>query len=318
MKKFILAVLFAGVAIIASAQERYGVVNLSVNFMREEPDYAAELGDQSLMGTVVKIIDEKSYWLKIVSPDPYTAWVNKMGIVEMSESEIKDYIAAPKYMVTAEWTHVYEAPSVKARRVCDLVAGDLLRVGGEKSKGFRSVVLPSGKKGWVCAKELMDFREWVDSREFTAENLISTAELFLGVPYQWGGTSVKGVDCSGLTRTVFLLNGILLPRNASQQAKIGDPVDFSGIADGDFSNIQPGDLMFFGNAKTGRVTHVTLYIGDTRIIHSSQVVRINSLKKGEPDYYSNHLLHVRRLIGREDTGKGLISVSKSPDYFPQN
>ena len=82
----------------ASAQEapkKWAVVEFSANFMREAPDYAAELGDQALMGTVVEVLDKSSYWVKIKSPEPYTAWANEMGLVPMSEEELQDYLEAP-------------------------------------------------------------------------------------------------------------------------------------------------------------------------------------------------------------------------------
>jgi len=91
------------------------------------------------------------------------------------------------------------------------------------------------------------------------------------------------VDCSGLVRISHIMNGILLPRNASQQIKCGDRVELD--------QLQRGDLVFFGTPATDekpiRVTHVGIYLGDGRIIHSSHRVRINSLTPGETDYYEN-------------------------------
>ena len=114
-----------------------------------------------------------------------------------------------------------------------------------------------------------------------------------GVPYLWGGMSPKGVDCSGLVRWSYLMNGILLPRNASQSIKCGDPINLDSL--------QRGDLVYFGSpAKDGkpqRVTHVGIYIGDNRIIHASHLVRVNSLSPSDEDYYENahRLIAARRL-----------------------
>jgi len=318
MKRIIVLLLLAA-GISAAAQDRYGVVNVSANYMRESPDYTAELGTQNLMGTVVRIVDSDGYWLKVESPEPYTAWITDMGLAEMTETQLKEYMAAPKFIVTAEYSHVFVSPSEKGGRVCDLVMGDILRKTGAKKGKFTGVRLPSGQTGWVRKDAVTDFRSWAGKSRPTADNIVDLALEFVGVPYFWAGTSPKGFDCSGLTRTVFFMNGVLLPRNSSQQAKIGDPVDISKVADGDFSALKKGDLLFFGNRDTGRVTHVAIYMGDNHIVHSSLQVRVNSLRPGDPDYYENshRLLYARRVIGLEDTGKGITSIINSPAYFEQ-
>ena len=148
----------------------------------------------------------------------------------------------------------------------------------------------------------------------TTEAIIAQAEKLIGVPYLWGGMSAKGVDCSGLVRISHIMNGILLPRNASQQIKCGDRVpmevdtDFWNesmriTAEAGYSedfvmemkervrNLERGDLVFFGTPATEdkpmRITHVGIYLGNNRIIHSSHRVRVNSLIPGETDYYEN-------------------------------
>ena len=136
----------------------------------------------------------------------------------------------------------------------------------------------------------------------------------------WGGTSIKNVDCSGLTRSTFFLNGILLPRNASQQAYCGIPVE---PADGPrfWESLQPGDLVFWGREATAdkpaKATHVGIYIGDSRFIHASHVVRINSFDREQPDFYDRKPLCFKRILGQQDLpGTGILSVKNSPYYFP--
>lgn len=109
-------------------QKNWAVVEFSANLMREAPDYAAELGDQALMGTVVEVLDKSGYWVKVKSPEPYTAWVNEMGLVPMDEKELQDYIEAPKYICTASFSYIYEEPSPDSRIVSDLVLGDIVRI----------------------------------------------------------------------------------------------------------------------------------------------------------------------------------------------
>ena len=133
------------------------------------------------------------------------------------------------------------------------------------------------------------------------ENIIETAMKFLGLPYLWGGTSSKAVDCSGFTKTVFFMNGIILQRDASQQVLYGDLVNTSE----GYGNLEPADLLFFGTHETDsteeRITHVGIYIGDGEIIHSSGRVRINSLLPGKENYSSyldSIFIKARRILTR--------------------
>ena len=311
MKKIamILAVL-AGMATATAQERKWAVVELSGIYMRIAPDYESALETQELMGTVVEVVGEKSYWREIVSPQPYKAWCTEKGIVMMSEAELEAYKAAPKCIFTELYGHVYEKPSLKSATVCDLVGGDVMRIAGQegndgkKLKGkWTKVLLPSGKEGWVCTSQVKPHEGFLsiakgegnaDSiSDEQMEKIIATAFKLKGVPYFWGGMTPKGVDCSGLVRWSCLMNGILLPRNASQMVHCGDEVSLD--------ELQRGDLVFFGTpAKDGkprRVTHVGIYIGDNHIIHSSHLVRVNSLDPSQPDYYENahKLIAARRL-----------------------
>ena len=101
MKRLLVTLAAALLIVPAFAQDteperKWAVVEFSTNFMREEPDYAAENGDQALMGTVVEIIGERGYWKHIVSPEPYSAWVNEMGGAILEEGwMINDSIYYP-------------------------------------------------------------------------------------------------------------------------------------------------------------------------------------------------------------------------------
>lgn len=277
----------------ASAQEkRMAVVEFSTSYLRLQPDYESPLETQELMGTVVEIVGEKSYWREVVTPQPYRAWCTDQGLVEMNQEELEAYMAAPKVMFMQLYGHIYTKPSLKSATLCDLVGGDIMRFAVRKGR-WTKVMLPSGKTGYVPSKELKEHKGFMSiamgegnsetiSPE-TTEAIIAEAEKLIGVPYLWGGMSAKGVDCSGLVRISHIMNGILLPRNASQQIKCGDRVELD--------QLQRGDLVFFGTPATDekpmRVTHVGIYLGDGRIIHSSHRVRINSLTPGETDYYEN-------------------------------
>lgn len=310
------------------AAPRMAVVELSSIYMRADADYESPLETQELMGTVVEIVGEKGYWREILSPQPYRAWCTELGIVEMSEGQINDYLKADKLIYTGLYGHIYECPSTASPTVCDLVGGDILRT-VKAGKRWTEVMLPSGKCGFVQSAELRrheGFRSIAkgegDSESISdkkMESIIATALTLKGVPYLWGGMTPKGADCSGLVRWSYLMNGILLPRNASQIIFCGDEVeveadaafwDAEARADSEAflaqmlkrtSKLQRGDLLFFGTPATAekgrRVTHIGIYLGNGKMIHSSHLVRINSLIPSAPDYYENgyRLLAARRL-----------------------
>ena len=298
----ILAAALGTLSLAAQDKPRHAVVALSSIYMRIAPDYESALETQELMGTVVEITGEKNYWREIVSPQPYKAWCTEKGLVEMSEEQLEAYLSAPKCIFTELYGHVYEATSCKAQTICDLVGGDIMRITGKKGQ-WTQISLPSGKTGWVCSKSVKPHEGFTsiakgegnaDSiSDEMMESIIATAFRLKGVPYLWGGMTPKGVDCSGLVRWSYLMNGILLPRNASQIIHCGDEVSLD--------KMQRGDLVFFGTpAKDGkpqRVTHIGIHIGEGRIIHSSHMVRVNSLDPNEPDYYENahRLIAARRL-----------------------
>lgn len=331
MRKLIIALAVAAVSMVSNAAEndtivieqqrtseteapsgRWAVVELSSIYMRIAPDYESALETQELMGTIVEIKGEKGYWREIVSPQPYQAWCTEKGIVEMSQEELEAYKAAPKCIFTDLYGHLYEKPSAKSATICDLVGGDVMRLaqcarsgrsGIVQKKGWTKVLLPSGKEGWVISAKVKAHDGFFsiakgegDANTLTdkqMEDIIATAFKLKGVPYLWGGMTPKGVDCSGLVRWSCIMNGIVIPRNASQIIHCGDEVSLDAM--------QRGDLVFFGTpAKDGRpqrVTHIGIYLGDNRIIHSSHMVRVNSLNPEDADYYENahRLIAARRL-----------------------
>ena len=93
------------------------------------------------------------------------------------------------------------------------------------------------------------------------EDLVRTAQNFLGLPYLWGGTSPEtGFDCSGLAMAVYRLNGLRLPRSSREQFEAGTPVSAQ--------ELRKGDLLFFATAGGGKASHVAVYIGDGAFIHA--------------------------------------------------
>ena len=115
----------------------------------------------------------------------------------------------------------------------------------------------------------------------------------MGIPYLWGGHSTKAMDCSGFTGTVFKTHGYQLPRDANMQVKLGEEI----IPDENYSNVLPGDLIFFG--PPNRITHVGICLGGPLFIHESGDVHINSLDENDElynEYRKKTLRSIKRIL----------------------
>ena len=292
---------------------RWAVVNSSSCFLRLKPDYESGCETQCLMGTVLRVKDAERYWRQVDAPDYKDVWTTELNVAFMDEAGKDAWIAAPKYICVADYTHLYAEPSTTAQPLCDFTMADLVRKGAQRRRGWVQVFLPSGREAWARAYDVMDFDEWTRGRKATEEVLLQTALARLGTPYMWGGASVKHFDCSGFTQFVYRQAGIVLPRNAREQIYTGEAVPY------DFAKMRPGDLLFFGTLnKDGSfrvVSHVAMYFGDKKIIHSSQVVRISSMTPDGEDFYDREPIAVRRILGHVDDGSGIRSVATRPWYY---
>lgn len=294
----------------------YGITAQSVINLRYGPGYSNESATQTLMGMPVRILEKKGGWTRCITPEGYTAWVSSGSIQPMNSEEYNEWTAAPKLIVTTHYTLFREAPVAGSPVISDGVWGNIVRNEGKSGNSYK-VILPNGRVAYVAANDVQEFDKWLGSRNPTAENILAVAKQFLGFPYMWGGTSVKAMDCSGFTKTAFYLNGVILERDASQQARTGADVD---ITEG-FDNLRAGDLLFFGSKATEerkeRITHVGIYIGNGEFIHSATSVRINSLIPDSVNYYegSNRLVRANRLITEIDKDPGIVSIVNHPWYF---
>ena len=113
---------------------------------------------------------------------------------------------------------------------------------------------------------------------------------FLGAPYQFGGSSVRGIDCSAFVRKIYQFFEVSLPRTAHEQSRMGQAVDRNDLVE--------GDLVFFHTKRP--IGHVGIYIGNNEFIHASyrkRQVRIDSL---DAAYYSKRFVKAVRLKGADD------------------
>lgn len=296
---------------------KYGVITVSVADGRTEGKFEAEMGTQLLLGMPVQIMQHDGWW-QIKSPEGYVVWIEPRAFVRMNKESFNRWTSAKKVIFTDDYGFAYETPDEHKQRSSDLVFGDLLKLEGENGRFFQ-VSYPDGRKAYVLKTQASLLDQWESSRRLTEESIVQTALTLKGIPYTWGGTSVKGMDCSGFSKTVFLKNGIILERDADQQAATGIPVDISK----GYDNLRPGDLMFFGKKATSDkkeyIRHVAIYIGNKEFIQASGYIRISSLDPNKPNYDSyntSEFIRATRIIGAVGS-KGIWKINENPLYQVQ-
>jgi hypothetical protein len=272
--------------------------------MRAEAEFTSEMTTQGLLGMPVRILEHKD-WYRIELPDGYVGWVHRAAIVPVSRAKLHEWNLAEKVIVTAHYGFVYSEPDDDSQPVSDVVAGDRLKWEGRKGKFYR-VSYPDGRVGYLHRNLGMPEHKWRKALKQDAASIIRTAYTLMGVPYLWAGTSSKGMDCSGFIRTILYMHDIIIPRDAGPQSRTGQSI----VIAPDFSNLQPGDLIFFGRKATTdkkeRVDHVGMYVGNKRFIHSQGHVHVSSLDPADPlfdEFNLNRLLFARRIlpyINKED------------------
>lgn len=289
-----------------------GLVTISVANLRSQPKHSAELATQATLGTPVKILKNEGSWSLIQTPDQYLSWVDNGGIQPITEVELENWKNETKIIYTSIFGSSYSEPNAESQVVSDLVAGGILELRGEEND-FYKVAYPDQRIAFVKKTEADLFETWISHTDPSEENLVATSKRLMGLPYLWGGTSPKGVDCSGFTKTIYFLNGIVIPRDASQQIHTGEEID----DDKHFENLLPGDLLFFGtkatDSKKERVVHVGMWIGNNEFIHSAGRVKINSVDKDAPNYDAynvNRYLRTKRPLN--GTKEGLINLKNTP------
>ncbi len=235
---------------IAMVRPPRAYVSHAIADLRAAPDDTSELIDQAHFGEPLTTLGESGDWVFVQGEDLYFGWIHRQLIR-------KDTHPSRALLVARHDATLRREPSDASEVVGDVGAG---AAGYVVEKGWVRCA-----NGWVAVTDTVP-NDRLPQRYPTPEDLVATAESFLGVPYLWGGTSAHGIDCSGLTQRVYRLNGVGLDRDADQQALGGRRVDVA----------QPGDLFFFG---TDRVTHTAIATGERTFIHAPESGKI--VQRGE-------------------------------------
>ena len=281
-----------------------GIVKISVANLREEPKHSSQLVTQATLGTPVKIWKRTEEWYYIQTPDGYLSWVDHGGITTMDKNAFDTWKSSEKIIFKNAYGQSFEEASKNSQPVSDIVAGSIFEFEAEEDN-FYKVSYPDGREAFIASEESDIYSEWLADLQASEENLVQTSGKLMGLPYLWGGTSSKGVDCSGFTKTIYFMNGIVIPRDASQQIREGKLIDSSGT----FENLAVGDLLFFGRPATDstseKVVHVGMWIGDNEFIHSSGDVHISSMDENAENYdefNKGRYLRTKRYLGQQSEG----------------
>lgn len=292
----------------------WALPSVSVAILRAAPSHAAEQVSQVVMGTPLKITEKRGDWWKAETPEGYTGFIRKNTLAGLDDTAMAAWRHSPRVIVGCDnETSVFIPGEETDSRVSDLVNGCILQIipdtvppDTDSIPVLTEVRIPDGRTGFVYTADVLPLDVWSE-QDWDPARMPADAAKLTGTPYVWGGTSQKGMDCSGLTQICAYRQGVMLPRDASQQVKVGEPVDKT-----DVSSFQAGDLLFFGNVRTGRVTHVAISMGGPEYIHSSARVRVSSLSKDAPDYENPGLIAVRRIT---PAVAKKLSLQNNPLYF---
>ena len=293
----------------------WGIVYNSVASLHSQPSHKSDIVSQLLLGMPVKVLDKLEDWLRIQAPEGYIGWVSG-SIERMNRKELQARLEKPTIIVTCQYAKSYSKADIHSQSVSDIVIGNIFTL-NDKEDNFYKVIYPDGRVAFIEKQSAQEVNSWLRGIELTGKSIINTAKQLMGVPYVWGGTSSKGLDCSGFTKTIYWLHGIIIPRDASQQVLCGVDVD----SEGDFEKMQKGDLVFFGTKASHesgkeKVVHVGIYIGNKQFIHAHDYIRIGSFNPDDKlfdQFNTNRYLRTMRYIGYQGIA-GITPILEHPFY----
>ena len=224
---------------------QYGICNLSIVPLRNEPTDTSELVSQILYGEIFKLLEQRKNWSKIrLAFDNYEGWIDNKQYLEITAEQYQNINT--------------EVPKLSI---------DLVEFIVDRNSQLHPILLGSTLNALSILKHQYDGQ--LTTQKTPKKQLLNTAFLYLNAPYLWGGKTSFGIDCSGFTQMVYKLNGYKLLRDASQQATQGEPLSF-------IEESEPGDLAFFDNNE-GIITHVGIIMENNYIIHAHGKVRVDRL-----------------------------------------
>ena len=259
----------------------------------QEKRLVGDLETQALYGQRVIVLEEDGEWAKVAvegQPTPrnalgYPGWVPKRQLT--FDTGMDAYRGGPFAQIEARGARLYDDRGL-SRPSMKLSYATRLPVVGRRGEAVQVATPDDGHK-WVGAADAAVYATEAGIPAPTGEDLVRSAEAFLGVPYLWAGTSEFGFDCSGFTYTVHRAHGITIPRDTVSREELVQPR--YGTAVRRYEDLRPGDLAYFAYRKgAGSVHHVGMYMGGGRMIHApspgSQVGTVDVVESGWIDEFA--------------------------------
>jgi len=256
----------------------YGICHLTATAVRAEPSERSEMVSQLLFGEMFEVTDEAAGWVKVLThTDDYEGWINHRQFLHLTKDTFNTLKDADNFL-TFELVQPITV-------LCDYTTFPLVL--GSSLPGLKEHQVVLENRRYQFDGRVKSFHD----NDQDPERITSYALMYLNCPYLWGGRTPFGIDCSGLTQMAYRLGGIILKRDASQQALQGETLSF-------ITEARPGDLAFFDD-DNGDIIHTGIILKDSKIIHASGKVRIDRLD--HQGIYNKHLkkyTHRLRLIKR--------------------
>ncbi len=235
------------------------VVIKPVANMYSKPAQDSDVVSQVIYAANVSRIKSKWHWVNIRTADDYNGWIQRSSLRKLKG---QPYATTGSLVRVSQLSaNLYIEPNVtKHAPLLTIPWESRLEVLPDKvGEGDRwlKVRLPDNEQAFVQKGDVSS-----DFTPLTVDQMIAVARKFIGVTYTWGGSSDFGFDCSGFTQMLLRQRGIIMPRDADLQAA------WSGVALVERKDLQPGDLLFFGD-RPEHITHTGLYIGNGQFIHDT-------------------------------------------------
>jgi hypothetical protein len=243
---------------------------------------------QALYGERVVVQEVAGDWARVVvtgqpsslDPGGYPGWI---PTVQLRAGEAAGTVTSAVVIRPSAGLRDATDPS---RRLLDLSYNTRLPVLDAGATDV-TVALPTGGRGLLASSDVEVVRP--GPRPTTGADLVAGARLFSGLPYLWAGTSSAGFDCSGFTAAVYAVRGIVLPRDANDQAGVGAPVDRS--------RLQPGDLLFYSSTgEQSAIHHVSMYVGNGMMIQAPATGRTVETVAVDTPGYAREFWGARRYV----------------------
>lgn len=254
---------------------KYGICTLTLVPLRLEQAHRSEMVSQVLFGELFEILDEQADWtsIRLLETD-YLGWIQNGQFHKLNDLDMQHYLTGRPIIVGREGGVLFTDTAQ-----FQLCHGTKLYLNAESKVNLLPLTLTY--QGSINP---------LSKNQFESE-VMQLARSYENTPYLWGGRSQWGIDCSGFSQLIYSCFDLSLPRDAYQQAEMGQTVDF-------VSEIRVGDLAFFDNAE-GRITHVGIMLDRDTIIHASAKVRVDRMDtEGIFNAEQNRYTHKLRIIKR--------------------